>query len=383
MRVPTAPRKIEPMSQAKKKIDLLPTDGLHFDSKNPRLAEYGIDDGLTEEEILDILWEAMDVQELVQSISASGFFEHEALIVAEEDGRHVVIEGNRRLAAVKVLLHPSIASEKNWSVPTISGSLREQLKELPAIISTREESWRYLGFKHVNGPAKWGSYAKAMYIAEVHRSYGISLADIAHQIGDRHRTVQRLFRGLMVLEQAEREKVFNREDRYNRHFSFSHLYTGLDYDGIAVFLDIASKESESVNPVPPEKIEALGELCRWMYGSRKEKSEPVIVSQNPDLRQLSAVVANREAVAAMRAGTPLKKAFEIGRDPAVIFEESLLSAKRELSTARAYLTAGYDNSEALLKMAGTLAEMADDLYEELERKFLKQSGRDKKPRLTE
>ena len=359
----------------------LEADGLHFDHANPRLAEYGIEEDLPEDEILKILWEAMDVQELVQSISASGFFEHEALIVAKEQGLNIVIEGNRRLAAVKVLRSPELVAKMGWSVPKISATQRKGLDKLPALVETRENSWRYLGFKHVNGPAKWGSYAKAVYIADVHRKYGFSLEDIAHQIGDRHRTVQRLFRGLMVLEQAERAKVFNRDDRFNRHLSFSHLYTGLDYDGISSFLGISSKEDESDTPIPKKNIKELGELCGWLYGSRTEKREPVVRSQNPDLRQLNAVVASREAVAALRAGTPLDKAFEISLPPKAVFEAALLAAKRELTTARGHLTAGYDNSEALLRIAGTIAEMADDIYAELERKLF--TSKPKKTRLSE
>ncbi len=72
-----------------KTITPIETDSLHYDLANPRLAEYGINGELNEDQILEILWEAMDVQELVQSISASGFFEHEALIVAQENGRNV------------------------------------------------------------------------------------------------------------------------------------------------------------------------------------------------------------------------------------------------------------------------------------------------------
>jgi hypothetical protein len=369
------------MSQSN--IVQIPTDELHFDLINPRLAEYGVKDGLSEDEVLEILWQAMDVQELVQSISASGFFEHEALIVATENGRDVVIEGNRRLAAVRVLRNPELATEKGWLVPTLKASDRKKLDTLPAIRASREESWRFLGFKHVNGPAKWGSYAKAVYIADVHRKYEVPLVDIAHQIGDRHRTVQRLFRGLMVLEQAERAKVFDRADRFNKHLSFSHLYTGLDYDGISEFLGVASTESESTNPVPKSNLKELGELCGWMYGSRIEKREPVVRSQNPDLRQLNAVVANREAVEALRSGTPLEKSFEISRPPKAVFESALLAAKRELTTARAHLTTGYDNSDALFRIAGTIAEMADDIYQELERKRIAPLGRVKKQRVTE
>lgn len=366
-----------------KRIQPINTDSLHFDHINPRLAEYGIGDGLTEDEILEILWEAMDVQELVQSISASGFFEQEAIIVAQESGRNIVIEGNRRLAAVKVLRNPALAADKNWPVPTLSASERKKLDTLPAIIATREESWRYLGFKHVNGPAKWGSYAKAMYIADVHRKYKVPLTDIAHQIGDRHRTVQRLFRGLMVLEQAERAKVFDRDDRFNKHLSFSHLYTGLDYDGIATYLGVAAKEDELVDPVPKKNLAALGEVCGWMYGSRSQKREPVVRSQNPDLRQLNGVLLSREAAEALRSGAPLEKAFEISRPPQAVFESALLAAKRELTTARAYMTAGYDNSDQLLKIAGTIANMADDIYLELERKRLDVTGKGKKRRTSE
>lgn len=364
-------------------IEFIKTDLLNFDPKNPRLAEYGINDGLDPDEILKILWDAMDVQELVQSISASGFFPHEALIVAEENGRNIVIEGNRRLAAVKVLRNPDLADKHGWHVQKPTDEVLAQLGELPAIRSSREDSWRFLGFKHVNGPAKWGSFAKAKYIADVHRIYGVPLADIAHQIGDRHQTVQRLFRGLMVLEQAEREGVFNRDDRYNKSLSFSHLYTGLDLSGIASYLGITAKEDESINPVPNDHIPALGEVCVWLYGSKRDKQEPVVRSQNPHLRQLNAVLASREASEALRSGAPLDKAFELSRSPREVFESALLAAKRELTTVRGYLTTGYDNSESILKIAGTIAAMADDIYDELERKRMESQGKSKKQRITE
>ncbi len=353
---------------------------LHFDPKNPRLAEYGIGKATPEPEILKILWETMDVRELVQSIAASGFFPQEALILAKEEGKLIVIEGNRRLAAVKVLLSEKFAKENNWDVPAISAASREALKKIPAILSDRKNSWRYLGFKHVNGPAKWSSYAKAAYIADVHRLYKVSLVDIASQIGDGHNTVQRLYRGLMVLEQAEKAKVYDREDRFRQRLAFSHLYTGLDYDGISSFLSLSPKEKETTTPVPKNKLKELGELCVWLYGSKKEKKPPVIESQNPDLRQLNAVVANREAIAALRAGTELSKAFEISRPPAAVFEEALLAAKRELTTARANLSTGYDNSEDLHRIAGTVATIADDIYSEMERK---RNSREKRVRQTE
>lgn len=339
---------------------------LQFDRDNPRLVEMDVSASTSDEKIIRKLWEAMDVRELVFSIEASGFFRHEPLIV--EEGTRVVIEGNRRLAAVRLLLEPGLVKELQTKIPSLSPSAKEALKEIPVIHDSREDTWRYLGFKHVNGPAKWSSYAKSCYIAEVHRIYQVSLEDVARQIGDTHRTVQRLFQGLMVKEQAEEAKVFDIQDRWNNHFSFSHLYTGIAYSGISEFIGLLPEEEEKQRPVPSDKTEELGELFLWLYGSRKEAKPPIVQSQNPHLRQLDKVVAHPEALATLRAGRPLDMALEVSRPPVTVFRESLMNSKRNLQQARALLTTGYDESVEMLTVAGEVADLAYDLYQEMTRK---------------
>ena len=341
---------------------------LAFDFKNPRLVEFDLTSKSTDAEIIGLLWEAMDVREVALSIAASGFFRHEPLIVARENERNVVIEGNRRLAAVKILLNPTVVDELNVSLPVITQSAKADLKTLPCLISTRKEAWQYIGFKHVNGPAKWGSYAKSQYIADVHRNFGVPLEDIAQQIGDTHRTVQRLFRGLMVIEQAENMGVFDRENRWYRHFSFSHLYTGLDYPGISSYIGLRPANDEDPEPVPPEKKEELRELCLWLYGNKREQIRPVIQSQNPHLRQLDATLSDRGATADLRRDRDLAYAFQASRPASNRFEESLLAARQHLQTAHSLLSIGYDGSSELLRIADSVAELADDLHREMERK---------------
>ena len=349
------------------KITRFPVSELAFDVKNPRLAEFDVGDD--ESELIKVLWEAMDVRELVLSIATSGYFPHEPVIVATENGRNVVIEGNRRLAAVKLLLQPALGSDLRATIPMITRERRESLDEIPALPSTREDAWRYLGFKHVNGPAKWGSYAKSQYIADVHRNYGVPLDEIARQIGDTHNTVRRLYRGLMVVEQAERLGVFDRGERWRGHFAFSHLYTGLQsHHGISEFIGLRPAADEEEDPVPPNKLDRLRELLVWMYGSKKEKKPPVIQSQNPHLRQLDAVLSDREALAAMRRGADLSIAYEISRPSSNVFEEALMASKQYLEKARGLLSTGYDGSGELLRIAGAVADLAEDLHMEMERK---------------
>ena len=347
--------------------DRLPVTDLHFDRRNPRLAEFDLKADSDESEIITILWEAMDVLELVQSIAASGYFSHEPLIVARESNEYVVIEGNRRLAAVKLLLDGALAKDQGWSVPRLSRQAKADLKYLPVIVSDRRESWRYLGFKHVNGPAKWSSFAKAEYIAEVHGTFNVPLAEVAGQIGDRHRTVERLYRGLMVLRQAKATGVYDPDNRFRTRFAFSHLYTGLGYSGISSFLELKDDDPELATPVPDRAHENLGELFQWLYGDKRDRRPPVVERQNPHLRQLDAVLANREALAALRANNNLSNAYEISRDPGTVLEEALLAGKRELQRTRTYLTS-YDGSQALLDIAESVVELADDIFAEMERK---------------
>ena len=175
---------------------------LHLDARNPRLVEYGISPKESEEKILEVLWNKMAVDEVAMSIAASGYWSYEPLIVTDENERTVVIDGNRRLAAVKVLCSKPLREKLGVTdLPDLSAEALKDLQELPAIrVAKREDAWRYLGFKHVNGPAKWRSYAKAQYIAFVHNKTGEKLEAIAAQIGDRHRTVQKLYRALMVID---------------------------------------------------------------------------------------------------------------------------------------------------------------------------------------
>src|SRR6266478_5638397 len=83
-------------------------DHLYLDEENPRLSSSG--NGTSQDELLKVLWTEMAVSEVAISIATNGFFEEEPLFVVPRprpavDGKltYTVVEGNRRLAAVKLL----------------------------------------------------------------------------------------------------------------------------------------------------------------------------------------------------------------------------------------------------------------------------------------
>jgi len=348
------------------------TEELHFDRKNPRLVEFSIQANTPENELLKILWREMGVNELVLSIKASGFFSQEPLWVVKEDfnghSQFVVIEGNRRLAAVKAILSP----EKLKGVAATSILMdfpverKKELLSLPVVIlNNREDAWRYIGFKHINGPAKWGSYAKAQYISQIHIQYEIPLADIASQIGDTFNTVLKLYQGYRVIEQAEAKHVFDRTDITSPRLFFSHLYTGLNYEGFQEYIGIQGVSFDELYPVPKEKLIQLGEVLTWLFGSKRQNKLSVISSQNPDLRYLDAILKNRQATLSLKDGKSLMVAYELSQPKNELFEKSIVAARIELRKAFGLYPETYKGDLEMLQLSGDVADLADKLYASL------------------
>ena len=347
-------------------VKKVPVEDLYLDPRNPRLAELGLSEGSGQDEIMEVLWQRMAVDEIAYSIAINGYFEHEPLFATNESGRLYVMEGNRRLAAVRLLLDGRLRRRLGATdLPNPSAAVLTSLRSLPVIECTRNDIWQYVGFKHVNGPQPWDSYSKAHYVARVHHEQGVTLERIAETIGDRHATVRRLYRGMMALRQAETAGVFSREDRWNPRFAFSHLYTGLDYPGFQQFLGFKAENSFRPNFVPKKGIGKLGELCEWLYGSKAARKRPLIRSQNPDLKNLDTVLQSRDGVAALRRGMELQTALDISRGDEELFREALVQAKFSLQTAKGKVLHGYNGEQGLLTTAEEVLDLAQSLSQEM------------------
>jgi ParB-like chromosome segregation protein Spo0J len=127
----------------------LPVRDLHLDPHNPRLA--GLDLSVDQQdEITRVLWQDRAVNELVDSIATNGYWRHEELFASRETGKLIVIEGNRRLAAVKLLTDDGLRNRLGITgLPTLRAPEKAKLQTLPVIECDRQDVWQYIGFKHV------------------------------------------------------------------------------------------------------------------------------------------------------------------------------------------------------------------------------------------
>jgi hypothetical protein len=354
----------------------VPVERLLLDPENPRLASTGAQQ--SQEDLVRILWVEMAVDEVALSIAHNGYYRQEPLLVIaetpperdEQKRKYTVVEGNRRLAAVLLLRDTGLRQRiRATELPVLSTEARARLNRLPVLIyPNRESLWAYLGFRHINGTKPWDSLSKAMYVANVHENFQIPLEEVAGRIGDRHATVVRLYRGYKILEQAEQQAEFSREDSWANRFAFSHLYTAADQIGYQKFLGISPESSLRQNPVPKSKLENLTLLMTWLYGRRSDSIQPIVRTQNPDLKTLREVISKPQSLAALRAGYSLERAHEISVGDKSRFREKLTAAKEELQQAKATVTTGYAGEDDLFQIAADIVEYADSVHEEMQTK---------------
>jgi hypothetical protein len=181
---------------------------------------------------------------------------------------------------------------------------------------------------------------------------------------------QRRLDALTAGHPAERlHKIFDINDRDpDRPFFFSHLYTAIARTQFREYLglpeDWRENEPES-EPVPKKRLERLGKLLGWIYGSYERKLPPLVTSQNPNLKQLGDVLAHPVALKRLEATRDLKQAFAEVETRGKKFEESLLAAVRNVEDAQKFID-GYEADEALLEYAGRLVKMTRSIFASME-----------------
>ncbi len=142
---------------------------LHLDAKNPRLGRET--SSRAPREIIQYLFDNDKAIEVAESIVRSGYFPNEPLLAVKEGGRNVVVEGNRRLAALKGLREPGLLEGGvGGRVERLSRRITDpgSLKKVPVTIApSRRATDRQIAGRHVGTPVlAWQAENRASFILE-------------------------------------------------------------------------------------------------------------------------------------------------------------------------------------------------------------------------
>ncbi|MBN1546914.1 MAG: hypothetical protein JW902_09660 [Syntrophaceae bacterium] len=323
------------------KIKYRNIDELYLDPLNPRLGRHRINANTNQNTLLEYMQEQVLEELALSFITGSGFWVQEALLVTLEryldSDVLVVIEGNRRLAALKLLkmANEREINDSRWI--SIAEEAREKghdvleklFNQIPCIsVDSRNDVDEFLGFRHVSGIKQWKPAEKARFIDRLVVGKNQSFNHISKSIGSNASTVKRNFIAYRVAIQMEDIIEDLPCDALENRFSL--LYSAIQNPFVQDFigLNMSSLDEATRSPIAAEKQLDFKFAMECLFGS---KSKEPLVTDTRQITKFGAILNNEDAISYVRkSATPnLENAFLIAGGP----KEEVVSTLREISSS--------------------------------------------------
>ncbi len=280
------------------------------------------------------------VKELIDSIGKNGFFPSEPIILVENNSRYKVLEGNRRVSALKLLYTPELAKSLSPKLLVSIENAVHKPTQIPSLITTKndKEVYKFLGFRHITGVKNWNALEKARYLyklkedlinddndIEINKLY----SELAKSIGSRSDYVRRILTSYKLYLYIETEKFFEIDGLNDTNFHFVNLSDSLNRTNISKFLGVNYKLDNPIEEI--EKVH-LKEWTKWLFEKSAQYTTRV-KGTSTQLSMLDDIVENTTALQAFRDGKTLNEAIYLTKHIENIFNKSIAQALNYLKEA--------------------------------------------------
>jgi hypothetical protein len=351
-------------------IRYLSIDDLELDIDNPRfeLAPHE----KTQADLANKLIMGYEVMTIAESIARNGYFANDPLVavVSEQNpGKFVVVEGNRRLAALKALTDASFRQElfqpEFWLGLAETSALGPNPQIPVSIVSDRNKINPILGYRHISGINGWQPLAQARFIARMVDEDSLDFEQTSESVGKKINDVASMYRNQAIVRQAA-ELGFE-VARMETSFSLLTLAMGAPALREFVSAPLGQKIEIGQNPIPKQKKQELVELLGWIFGD--ENHEPVI-AESREINKLGKVVQNPLGLKILRETRSLKEAEEAIKEAGLDPLQRLLM---RLKTANESSKAAFDDlsdfreDPQVIAFVASILENAESLSSSLEK----------------
>lgn len=296
---------------------------------------------------------------LRDSIRENGFVPVERIVVRPlqassdnsengEPGQFVVIEGNRRTAALKSLQKSSNAGA------TLPESVTGIFENVPVLIATDasgDDILSIMGIRHVGGPKEWEGYQGALLVKELlEKLSGENNATriVANRLGLKIREVNRRLRAFELFEQYSNDEEFGDYAR-TWHYPLFH-----EVAAIPDVRDWLGFDNESIQFTDESNRETFYSWISSEDGTEKIRSFE-------DVRKLRTILGNEDAIDALKDDDQsLADAYSIAQSEA--------KAKRWEANTRAALKSMDDIS---MDLTASMTDEQIDLLRRIQMKAKK------------
>jgi hypothetical protein len=304
-------------------IDYVALDQLRLDPRNPRLTEAEQAAVSDQSDLLRVIDKEYDPLTIAESIAEHGYFPSEPMIVLEEGGELIVLEGNRRLCALKGLADPELSA--TFKNPARWAELHEESKipdQIPVIkAGSRIGVAPLIGYRHISGIEPWKPLQKARFIADlVDNHEKLSFDDVYEQVGEPRNTVAALYRNRAMLQQARSWGL----DTARAESAFGVFTAALNRRALREFVHAPPAPQVNERDLPladsDETRERMGEFLAWVFGENR------VLKDSRKLKELAFVADSESALSVLRDTGNLLEAYAAAGGPEQASVKRLRSA---------------------------------------------------------
>jgi len=344
-------------------IEMIPLTSLEFDPENPRLPQNI--DGHNEIDVISYLIDEANIPELMMSIGEQGYFDGEPLLVVERENHFIVIEGNRRLCALKLLNSNKFAPRATKKIEEIKKTSQNKPYHIPCQkFSSRDDILSYLGYRHITGVNQWDAIAKARYLDQLYTKFKDSESNLSptqiHQklakvIASKSDHVAKLLISLEILRFADDKQILRNLKKQQDDLPFSLITTALGYSNIREYIGIDIKQPNFDNI----KVQELNNFFEWTFGIGDNKSK---IGESRNFDKLNRIVGHELALEKFKEGASIDEADLFTEGPIQTLRNLLGKAKNDLSNAQGVLSlvSELDNSD--IELASQIKNLALQIH---------------------
>jgi len=281
-------------------------DDILLDPNNPRFSDLGedvspIQEGrFSDEKVQSYTFDRMradsfDVAELRDTIKTLGFLPMDKIVLRKWKGnsqpiqKYIVVEGNRRITALKWLMHLHTIGKESFTAEQI-----ENFTKLDCLLideSVADDSVYLIlpGLRHVSGIKEWGPYQKAKAVFTL-RNSGMTAQQAAQSLGLSTRAANSAYRCFLALEGMKKDEEFGEYAQPKMYSFFEEIFKKAN---LKSWLGWNDDNGKFLNE------ERLGEFYNWIVNIDGE--EEAKITSAIQVRELAAIIGDESALNILRA----------------------------------------------------------------------------------
>lgn len=281
-------------------------DNLLLDPNNPRFSELGeelnsvAESRFADSKVQSSTFDKMrdqrfDVNELRDTIKTLGFLPMDRIVVrpwkvASDPAKYVVIEGNRRVTALRWLIQLHENGKETFTEERLKNLQCLECLVLDDKLAPASATLVLPGLRHVSGIKEWGPYQKAKTVHAL-RKGGMSPQEAAQSLGLSTRAANNAYRCFIALENMKSNEEFGEATDPRMYSYFEEIFKRPDVKTWLAWSDEAEEFTQA---------ERIDEFYSWIVPSGEDGGGTPKLPEAKNVRDLASIVTDDNALSVLR-----------------------------------------------------------------------------------